>query len=229
MGWTGWMTLLPSLVLYGFLAWSIVRFCKRRETLYLLAAAIPFVWWASVAVSGSVSKAEAEREYAAVTTAALPDEIPDTIVFEGKAAFPRPNDIRKFFGFRYAIYVRTSAGRGQPVRTRILKYDLRDRTAARPELLDRLPQRYVVFRAKEASSYWNDGQVKAADGGPFEMRYVDGSRDSLVGFRYRRYVAVPMFPPMLSLDGWASAGNSVAAKDLRVLMLEFMSSSLRHS
>ena len=36
-----------------------------------------------------------------------------------------------------------------------------------------------------------------------------------------------MFPPVLSLGGWTSAGNSVTGKDLRVLMLEFMSSSLR--
>ena len=41
--------LLPSLALYGFLAWSIMHFVRRREALYLLVALAPFAWWASAA------------------------------------------------------------------------------------------------------------------------------------------------------------------------------------
>ena len=33
--------LLPSLALYGFLAWSIMHFVRRREALYLLVALAP--------------------------------------------------------------------------------------------------------------------------------------------------------------------------------------------
>jgi hypothetical protein len=227
----GWslffLMFLPSLALYGFLTWSIVRFFKRREALYVLVALAPFAWWALAVVAGSYTKAEAEKEHAAVTVVPPPAELPDTIVFEGKSWFPKPVDIRKYFGFRYAIYVRTGARRGQPVRTTIVKYDLRDRRATKPEYVQVLPERYVVFRAKDASSYWSDGQIKAADGGPFEMHFVDGSCDNLIGFYYRRFVPVPMFPPVLSLGGWSSSGNSIPSKDLRGLMLEFMSSSLR--
>jgi hypothetical protein len=92
-----------------------------------------------------------------------------------------------------------------------------------------LPERCVVFRAKEASSFWRDGQVKAADGGPFELHYVDGTRDSLIAFHYRRYVPLAMFPPVLSLDGWSSASNTISTKDLRGLMPEFISNSLRRT
>ena len=223
------LMLLPSLALYGFLTWSVVHFCKRREALYLLVALAPFAWWAFAVIVGSHTKAQAEKEHAAVAILPPPAELPDTIVFEGKAGFPKPADIRKYFGFRYAIYVRTGARRGQPARTRILTYDLRDRRAVKPDVVQVLPERYVVFRAKDASSYWSDGQVKAADGGPFEMHYVDGSRDNLIGFYYHRFVPTPMFPPVLSLGGWSSAGNSIPSKDLRGLMLEFMSSSLRRT
>ena len=218
---------LPSLALYSFLTWSVVHFAKRREALYLLVALAPFAWWAFAVVVGSYTKAQAEKEHATVAILPPPAELPDTIVFEGKAGFPKPVDIRKYFGFRYAIYVRTGARRGQPVRTTIVKYDLRDRRATKPEYVQVLPERYVVFRAKDASSYWSDGQIKAADGGPFEMHFVDGSCDNLIGFYYRRFVPVPMFPPVLSLGGWSSSGNSIQSKDLRGLMLEFMSSSLR--
>jgi hypothetical protein len=220
---------LPSLALYAFLTWSVVHFFKRREALYVLVALAPFAWWAFAVIVGGHTKAQAEKEHAAVAVLPPPAELPDTIVFEGTAAFPKPVDIRKYFGFRYAIYVRTGARRGQPVSTRILKYDLRDRHAIKPEVLQALPERYVVFRAKDASAYWNDGQAKAADGGPFEMHYVDGSRDDLIGLYYHRYVPVPMFPPVLSLGGWSSSGNSIGSKDLRGLMLEFMSSSLRRT
>jgi len=43
--------------------------------------------------------------------------------------------------------------------------------------------------------------------------YVDSSCDDLIGFYYHRFVPVPMFPPILSLGGWSSRGNSIASKD----------------
>ena len=228
-GWsaTFLLTFLPSLALYAFLTWSVVRFFKRREALYVLVALAPFAWWGFALIAGGNAKAQAEREHAAVAIVPAPAELPDTIVFEGKAAFPKPADIRKYFGFRYAIYVRDRAKSGEAPRIAILKYDLRNPRAIKPDVVQALPERYVVFRAKDASAYWNDGQAKAADGGPFEMHYVDGARDDRIGLYYHRFVPVPMFPPVLSLGGWTSAGNSVTGKDLRVLMLEFMASSLR--
>ena len=103
------LTFLPSLALYGFLTWSVVHFFKRREALYVLVALAPFAWWAFAVIAGSYTKAQAEKEHAAVAIVPPPAELPDTIVFEGKAAFPKPADIRKYFGFRYAIYVRDRA------------------------------------------------------------------------------------------------------------------------
>jgi hypothetical protein len=38
-----------------------------------------------------------------------------------------------------------------------------------------------------------------------------------------------MFPPVLSLQGWSSASNTISAKDLRGLMLEFISNALRRT
>jgi hypothetical protein len=99
----------------------------------------------------------------------------------------------------------------------------------KPDELQALPDRYVVFRAKDASSHWNDGQPKAADGGPFEMHYVDGAHDNLTGFYYRRFVPVPAFPPILTLGGWSQSSNSIGSKDLRGLMLEFIAKSLRRT
>jgi hypothetical protein len=221
------LTLLPSLALYAFLTWSVVRFFKRREALYVLLALAPFAWWGLALVAGSNAKAAAEKEHAAAKVVAAPTELPDTIVFEGKAAFPKPADIRKYFGFRYAIYVRDRAKRGEPPRIVMHKYDLRNPRAIKPDVVQGLPERYVVFRAKDASAYWNDGEVKAADGGPFEMHYVEKARDDLIGLYYHRFVAVPMFPPVLSLDGWTPAANTLSGKDLRALMLEFMAGSLR--
>jgi len=224
----GWgAALLLTFPLYGFLAWRLVRYFKRREALYVLLALAPFAWWGLALAAGSNARAEAEKEHGAAALVPAPAELPDTIVFEGKAPFPKPADIRKYFGFRYAIYVRDRAKRGEPPRIVMLMYDLRNPRAIKPDIVEALPARYVVFRAKEASTYWNDGQVKAADGGPFEMHYVDRGRDDLIGLYYHRFVAVPMFPPVLSLNGWTSAGNSVSGKDLRALMLEFMASSLR--
>ena len=218
---------LPSLALYGFLTWSLVHYFKRREALYALVAMAPLAWWAFAVVAGSYTKAQAEKEHTAVAIVPPPAELPDTIVFEGKAAFPKPVDIRKYFPFRYAIYVRDRAKRGEPPRIAILKYDLRNPRAMKPDVVQALPERFVVFRAKNATAYWSDGTPKAADGGPFEMHYVDGTRDDLVGLYYHRFVPVPMFPPVLSLGGWMPAGNSISGKDLRGLMLEFMSKSLR--
>jgi hypothetical protein len=220
------LSLVPSVALYGFLAWSVARYVQRRQVLYLVAALAPFAWWASAMVAGNRAKAEAQREHANVVRLPAPAELPDTIVFEGEAGFPKPAEIRKHFGFRYAIYVRSVGKRGEPRPTRRLRYDLRDPHASKPELVAGAPERCVVFRAKEASAYWHDGRVKAADGGPFELHYVDGARDNLIGFYYRGYVPVPMFPPILSLDGWSSASNSIGTQALRGLMLEFMSNAL---
>jgi hypothetical protein len=112
-----------------------------------------------LAVAGSHAKAEAERDRAGVVALPAPAALPDTIVFEGKGSFPRATDIRKHFGFRYAIYVR-SAGKGGPARR--LRCDLRDRRASKPELVEALPERCMVFRAKEVTKYWRDGKVEAA-------------------------------------------------------------------
>src|SRR4030088_3021737 len=100
----GWslffLMFLPSLALYGFLTWSIVHFFKRREALYMLVALTPFAWGAFAGMTGRYTKAEAEKEHAAVAVVPPPAELPDTIVFVGKAWFPKPVDIRRYFGFR---------------------------------------------------------------------------------------------------------------------------------
>jgi len=38
-----------------------------------------------------------------------------------------------------------------------------------------------------------------------------------------------MFAPVLSLEGWSCASNTISTKDLRGLMLEFISNALRRS
>jgi len=38
-----------------------------------------------------------------------------------------------------------------------------------------------------------------------------------------------MFPPVLSLPGWSSANNTLTTKDLRDVMLEFISNALRRT
>ena len=80
---------LPSLALYGFLTWSLVHYFKRREALYALVAMAPLAWWAFAVVAGSYTKAQAEKEHTAVAIVPPPAELPDTIVFEGKAGLPQ--------------------------------------------------------------------------------------------------------------------------------------------
>jgi hypothetical protein len=149
-GWVGGWHLAsrfqPSLALYGFLAWSLLHSLRSRQALNLIFALAPFAWWALV-VAGSHAKAEAERDRAGMVALPVPAELPDTIVFEGKASFPRAADIRKHFGFRYAIYVR-SAGKRSCAPT-----ELRSARPARQQAGagGGVPERCMVFRAKEVT------------------------------------------------------------------------------
>ena len=161
-----------------------------------------------MAVAGSHAKAEAERDRAGMVALPLPAELSDTIVFEGKANFARPADIRTLFGFRCAIYVR-SAGKRASSDTICATG-----TPASRNWWRRCPRAAWSFRANAATSYWRDGEVKAADGGPFELPSLRATSDVSAG-------------PVA--QGWSSASNTISTKDLRGLMLEFISNSLRRT
>jgi hypothetical protein len=147
----GVSTTLASCHLYGFLAWSLLHSLRSRQALYLIFAPAPFACWA-LAVAGSHAKAEAERDRAGVVALPVPAELPDTIVFEGKANFPRPADIRTFFGFRYAIYVRRAGKRASSDTI------CATGTPASRNWWRRCPRAAWSFRANAATSYWRDGE-----------------------------------------------------------------------
>ncbi|HSR82465.1 MAG TPA: hypothetical protein VLL28_16965, partial [Hyphomicrobiaceae bacterium] len=72
-------------------------------------------------------------------------------------------------------------------------------------------------------------RAPASRSGAFEQHYVDGTRDSPIAFYCLCYVPGPMFPPVLSLQGWSSVSNTISTKDLRGLMLEAISNLLRRT
>ena len=231
-GWgaTFLLTFLPSLALYGFLTWSVVRFFKRREALYLLVALAPFAWWGfAVVAGGQYRRPRPRRSMPRLPIVPPPAELPDTIVFEGKAAFPKPADIRKYLRLPLChLRPRPAPSSGEPPRIAILKYDLRDRRAMKPDVVRPCPSATSCFARKGRQRLLERWPPKAADGGPFEMHYVDGAarrpdRPLLSPLRAR----CRCFRRCFRWTAGAPAGNSISSKDLRGLMLEFMSSSLR--
>ena len=65
----------------------------------------------------------------------------------------------------------------------------------------RLPERCMVFRAKEATRTWHDGEVKAADGGPFELHYAESNRRQPPRLLLPWLRATTHVSPGLSLEG----------------------------
>lgn len=228
--WNGYFlsVVLPSLAIYGCLIWGLMRFTRQRQLTYLLAAFAPFAWW-GCSVGGSLhAKATAERGQAPSTVLPAPADLPDTIVFEGRSRFLNPSQIKKRFGFRYAVYPRSSSkitSRGAPT---MLRYHLRDRIM-RPELVNELPVRHIALRAGSAVTLAAQGRGEAANGGPLELWYVDGDRRDLIGIYYEPYVAVPMFPPVLTSSGWKPSNNAIGSVKLQQIMFDFISRSLRRT
>ena len=94
--------------------------------------------------------------------------------------------------------------------------------------LQQLPDRYIVVRTGTRTPYQRDGGgIKDIAAGPFEMHHIEGRRDDLIAVYFRRFMPVPMFPPVLTPAGWGGDSNTVTSGESERATLEFMSKSLR--
>jgi hypothetical protein len=157
-----------------------------------------------------------------------PADLPDTIVFEGHSRFLNPRQIKGRFGFRYVVYPRNASKLASPGAPTMVRYHLEDRIM-KPELINEPPMRYIALRAGSAVTRAAEGRGEAANGGPLELWYVDGDRSDLIGTYYEPYVAVPMFPPVLTSSGWKPTSNSIGNMKRQQIMFDFLSRSLRRA
>lgn len=226
--------LLPTLAIYVFLIWGLVRFTKQSQLTYLLAALAPFAWW-GCSVGGSLhAKANAGQEQIEPATVAAPAFLPDTIVFQGRSRFLSVAYMKGLFGaksrfgFRYVVYPRRRAKLKTPGVPTMVRYNLEDRIM-KPELINKLPAHYIALRAANAATLASEGHGTAPNAVRLEMWYIDGDRSDLIGMYYEPNVAVPMFPPVLTSSGWQTGSNSIGISKLKHIMVDFMSRSLRRT
>lgn len=215
------VTFFPSVLLYGFVAWCVFKFCRSWNPLYLIVAIAPFASWYFERTAGEKAIAADEAAIAAIELQPLPIKMPDTIVFERH--YSNLQDIKAMGLFRYVVFNKTDWSPHV-----IEKYDLLEPSRERrPTTLSALPTvPYISLKVGRASEFWDDGRVKAAGGGPYELRYVSPTRDDLVALKYRPFVRVPTFPPILGISGWSFGGNSTSQK-VSDVVLDFLEVSLK--
>lgn len=214
---------LPTLAIYFFLLLGLWLTVFRRTPIsvaVLLLALLPFLHWG---YSHRTARNDFQREaaeIAAVQTKAAP-RIPTTMVFESE----RTDGLRGAWKVPSIDRVIAKGAYGP----KLLQFG-RNGTrsdAARPPVDVTLPDEYLLLKVGRSSSFAKNRQIYAANGGPFELRYVNSSRDDLVAVWYHAYNPGPSVLPVLTSAGWYRGSNSVRSGEIEVSVGKFLTTSLK--
>jgi len=212
--------LLPTLLLYLALIWTIVRSTKARTlgSFVLVAlAASPFLHWGYSRWEVSQAEVREAAEIKAIPTIA-PGVVPPVLVVES----------RESVGPAWAVpqIQRVIWKDGYPEKFRQLERS--ERQSFYPAaVMDGVPDTYLLLKRGRSSSFAKPRQQYATDGGPYELRIVAPGRNDLIAVSYKTLNPRPSLLPVLMQTGWYRGSNQVMSDTVSASVSNFLLSSLR--
>jgi len=204
---------VPTFFLYTPLVATAMRFAARRDAIgaaALVAALIPFGFWAASLSSVRMAKAREAEAVAAIPKVALPATI-GGVVIEGDD-WPMINCARvRILSGDYAVGdVLTRQGK----KSSYLRFT---RATAKAPVrkgmeVDAAPAEYVLIRFPRRPSFFADRVSVDIVSPPAEIYAVDAAGTRLVAATYTALNPAPAFPPMLMSQGWYREDTSTTSE-----------------
>jgi hypothetical protein len=204
---------VPTFLLYTAIVATVMRLIARRDAIAaaaLVAALIPFGFWAMSLSTVLRAKAQERAAVAAIPKVALPANI-GAVVIEGEDGSSincaRGRVLSAAFDFGDVLihgkskspYLRfTRATAHSPVR------------AGTPA--DNAPTEYILIRFPRRPAFFQDRVPVDIVSPPVEIYAVDPGGTRLVAATYTALNRPPAFPPMLTTYGWYLGDNSTTSE-----------------
>jgi uncharacterized membrane protein YhaH (DUF805 family) len=208
-------TFVPTFLIYTALVAAVMRFMARRDaiaTVALVAALIPFGFWATSLSTVFRAKEQERAAVAANPKVALPANI-GAVVIEGEdwssINCARGRVLSAAFDFGdvlthgqskspYLRFTRATAnspvGQGRPA--------------------DSAPAEYILIRFPRRPAFFQDRVPVDIASPPAEIYAVDPGGTRLVAATYTALNRPPAFPPMLTAYGWYFGDNSTTSEKM---------------
>jgi uncharacterized membrane protein YhaH (DUF805 family) len=206
---------VPTFLLYTALVATVMRLVARRDAIAaaaLVAALIPFGFWAMSLSTVLRAKAQERATVAAIPKVALPANV-GAVVVEGEdwslINCARGRLLSAAFDFSdvlthgqskspYLQFTRATAnspvGKGRPV--------------------DSAPAEYILIRFPRRPAFFQDRVPVDIASPPVEMYAVDLNATRLVAATYTALDRPRAFPPMLTAYGWYVGDNSTTSEKM---------------
>jgi uncharacterized membrane protein YhaH (DUF805 family) len=200
---------VPTFLLYTPLVAAVMRFVARRDAIgaaAVVAAFIPFGFWAASLWSVRTAKAQEAAAIAAIPKVPLPATV-DAVVIEGNGTMTNCARTRVLSGDYGLGEVLTH---GQSKKSLYLRFT---RATAKAPVrkgieVDTAPAEYIQIRFPNRPSFFADRVLVDIVFPPVEIYAVDAAGTQLVAASYTALNLPPAFPPMLTSEGWYRGDNS---------------------
>ncbi len=204
---------VPTFLIYFALVATVLRFAAKRDAIAaaaIVAALIPYGFWAASLSSGLMAKAHERAAVAAIPKAELPARI-DAVVIEGEA-WPMINCARsRLLSGDYAVGDVLTHGQSKSPYLRFTKA-----TANSPLnkglAADEAPADHILIRLPRRPAFFQDRVSVDIKSPPVEIYVVDAAGPKLVAATYTADNRLPAFPPMLTTFGWYQGDNSTTSE-----------------
>jgi hypothetical protein len=218
---------VPTFLLYTALVATVMRLVARRDAIAaaaLVAALVPFGFWAMSLSTVLRAKAQERAAVAAIPKVALPANI-GAVVVEGEdwslINCARGRVLSAAFNFsdvlthgqsksRYLQFTQATTnspvGKGRPV--------------------DSAPAEYILIRFPRRTAFFQNRVPVDIASPPVEIYAVDPSATRLVAATYTALDRPPAFPPMLTTYGWYTGDNSTTSEKMCHSVSEFLQREL---
>jgi hypothetical protein len=205
---------VPTFLLYTALAAAALRFMAKRDAIAgaaLLAAVIPFGFWAASLSSVLMAKARERAAIAAIPKAALPAKV-GGVVIEGED-WPLINCARgRVLSADYDIGDVLTHGQSKSPYLRFTRATARS-PVREGKAADAAPTEYILIRFPRRPQFLLESRVPPDIASPpVEIYTVDPSGTRLVAATYAALNRPPAFPPMLTAYGWYRGDNSTTSE-----------------
>ena len=221
---------LPTFALYFALIWTGTRYYHRRTVgslLMVACSAAPFIHWGYTQWAVSEAHAREISDIAKIPTAKLGAPVPTVLLLDDSGgdvasasallAAPQFNRVIWKEGLTPTSTKLYEVCKGEPCTHGPFQA---------PNMVEELPDSYLLLKVRRSSSFAKDRQAYAALGGPYELRLVAPARNDLIAVSYRILNPRPSFAPVLTDSGWYSGRESIFTEQFTASLTEFMSTAL---
>jgi uncharacterized membrane protein YhaH (DUF805 family) len=204
---------VPTFLLYTPLVAAGMRFAAKRDAIgaaAVVAALLPFGFWAAALSSVRTAKTHELAAIAAIPKVALPAAI-TAVVIEGDN-WPMMNCARGRvlsgdYGFDDVLTY------GQSKKSPYLRFTRATANAPvrKGTEVDAAPSQYVLIRFPRRPPFFADRVLVDIVFPPVEIYAVDTTGTQLIAASYTALNPPPVFPPMLTSQGWYRGDNSTTS------------------